>query len=65
MRITVRIWQRIVESLTRDPRGLNADGRSMGLGLATAMEKARRESATEVEEFLRRQANPARERTSF
>lgn len=52
----MRIWQRIVENLTRDPRGFNADGRPIGLALATAMDNARRESPAEVEEFLRRQA---------
>lgn len=34
-------------------RGFNADGRAMGLGLAAAMEKQRREAAREVEEYLR------------
>jgi len=52
----MRIWQRIVENLTRDPRGFNADGRPMGLGLATAMDNARRETTVEVEEFLRQKA---------
>jgi hypothetical protein len=37
-------------------RGFNADGRALGLGLATAMEKQRREAAREVEEYLREQA---------
>lgn len=53
----MRIWQSIVEALTRDPHGLNADGRPIGLGLATAMENARQASTTEVEEFLRAQAS--------
>ena len=36
-------------------RGFNADGRALGLGLAVAMEKQRREAAREVENFLRDQ----------
>jgi hypothetical protein len=36
-------------------RGFNADGRALGLGLAAAMEKQRREAAREVEDFLRDQ----------
>ena len=35
-------------------RGFNADGRSLGLGLAAAMEKQRREAARDVEDYLRR-----------
>lgn len=34
-------------------RGFNADGRALGLGLAVAMEKQRREAAREVENYLR------------
>ena len=37
-------------------RGFNADGRALGLGLAAAMEKQRREAARGVEEYLRREA---------
>lgn len=50
----MRIWHRIVEALTRSPRGFNADGRPIGVGLATAMEKERQDSAAEVEAYLRR-----------
>jgi len=39
----------------RTLRGFNADGRSLGLGLAVAMEKQRQEAAREVENFLRDQ----------
>jgi hypothetical protein len=55
----MRIWHRIVEALTRSPRGLVADGRPIGLGLATAMEKARQDSS-DVEEFLRTNADRTR-----
>jgi hypothetical protein len=37
-------------------RGFNADGRTLGLGLAVAMEKQRQEAAREVENYLREQA---------
>lgn len=57
----MRIWHRIVEALTRSPRGFVADGRTVGLGLATAMEKANKDT-TDVEEFLRTTAD--RERIS-
>jgi hypothetical protein len=36
-------------------RGFNADGRAIGLGLAVAMEKQRRETPREVEDYLREQ----------
>jgi len=58
----MRIWQRIVQNLTRDPRSFNADGRPMGLGLALAMEQAERDRTASVEEFLRHRA-PAPQRT--
>ena len=42
----------------RRPRGFSADGRTLGLGLATAMEAQRRkdESVTDVEDYLRETA---------
>lgn len=40
----------------RSLRGFNADGRTLGLGLAVAMEKQRQEAAREVERYLRAQA---------
>jgi len=46
----MRKWLR---SLTDSPRGYAADGRRLGLGLATAMEKQRQDSALEVEQYLR------------
>lgn len=52
----MRTWKKIVRSLTREPAGLNADGRRLGLGLATAQEKSRQHATAEVEDFLRRRA---------
>jgi hypothetical protein len=52
----MRIWRKIVESLTRSPGGFVADGRTIGLGLSTAMEKSRQNASTEVEDYLRHQA---------
>lgn len=52
----MRIWRKILESLTRSPGGFAADGRTLGLGLATAMEKSRQQATADVEEFLRGQA---------
>ncbi|MFD9736845.1 hypothetical protein [Umezawaea sp. NPDC059074] len=45
------------EALNR-PRGFSADGRVLGLGLATALEAQRRkdESVTGVEDYLRETA---------
>jgi hypothetical protein len=48
----MRKWLR---SLTESPRGFAADGRRLGLGLATAMEKQRRDATRGVEEYLREQ----------
>lgn len=57
----MRTWREILKSLTNSPRGFNADGRAIGLGLATAMEKQRQESHREVEEYLRRNADGDRD----
>ena len=46
----MRRWLR---SLAEAPRGYAADGRRLGLGLATAMDKQRRDATRGVEEFLR------------
>jgi hypothetical protein len=48
----MRKWLR---SLRNSPRGFAADSRRLGLGLATAMEKQRQQTAGEAEEYLRRQ----------
>jgi hypothetical protein len=48
----MRKWLR---SLTDSPRGFAADGRRLGLGLATAMEKQRKDAAHEAEQYLRDQ----------
>lgn len=61
----MRSWREILKSLTNSPRGFAADGRTLGLGLATAMEKQRQETHLDVEEFLRRNAaDDGRVRTS-
>jgi hypothetical protein len=43
-------------------RGFNADGRAIGLGLAAAMNKQRRQAAREIEQYLREQ--PAQDRVT-
>lgn len=48
----MRKW---LKSLTNSPRGYAADGRRLGLGLATAMEKQRKDAARGVEQYLRDQ----------
>jgi len=45
-------------SLTNSPRGFAADGRRLGLGLATALEKQRKADTHEVEKYLREQPQP-------
>jgi hypothetical protein len=60
----MRNWRKIFEPLTREPLGFAADGRTLGLGLATALEKARQDTASDVEEFLRRQTDDERQRIS-
>jgi hypothetical protein len=42
-----------LRSLTESPRGFAADGRRLGLGLATAMQKQRQEMTRGVEDYLR------------
>lgn len=53
----MRIWQTILDYVRRDPRGFNADGRTIGLGLAVAMDKANETATADVEAFLRRRAD--------
>jgi len=48
----MRKW---LKSLTTSPRGWSADGRRLGLGLATAMEKQRQDTTRKAEEYLRDQ----------
>ena len=45
-------------------RGFNADGRVLGLGLAVALEKQRREATREVEQYLREQETESVTRAS-
>lgn len=60
----MRTWRKILNALTRTPSGYVADGRTLGLGLATAMEKARQDTSSEVEQFLRRHAYDERQSVS-
>jgi hypothetical protein len=50
----MRTWRELITALTSSPRGWRADGRSLGLGLATAMEKQRAQAAREMADYLRR-----------
>ncbi|PXY19582.1 hypothetical protein [Prauserella muralis] len=53
----MRTWKEILRSLTKEPTGFRAaDGRALGLGLATAQENARQQATAEVEDFLRERA---------
>jgi hypothetical protein len=52
----MRTWRELLKALTSSPRGFNADGRAVGLGLATAMEKQRTQATREVEDYLRHNA---------
>jgi hypothetical protein len=49
----MRNLREILKSLSNAPRGFNADGRTLGLGLAVAMEKQRQDNHRKVEEYLR------------
>ncbi|HEY7594288.1 MAG TPA: hypothetical protein VH969_14145 [Actinophytocola sp.] len=49
----MRNWRALIKALTSSPRGWSADGRTLGLGLATAMEKQRTQATREVEDYLR------------
>jgi hypothetical protein len=60
----MRNWRELLKDLTSSPRGYNADGRTLGLGLATAMEKQRTQSTREVEDYLRRNAGDDDRRTT-
>ena len=48
----MRTWKQLWESLTRAPLGHNADGRPIGVGLAYAQERARRNVAADAENYL-------------
>ncbi|PRX46426.1 hypothetical protein B0I33_1073 [Prauserella shujinwangii] len=61
----MRTWKQFLKSLADKPRGFNADGRMVGVGLATAQDQARQRATAEVEDFLRgRAAEPRRTTTS-
>lgn len=50
------IWRKVLDAVGRSPRGYVADGRTLGLGLATALEKSRQDT-TDVEAYLRDRAD--------
>jgi hypothetical protein len=50
--------RRWLQSLVNTPRGFAADGRRLGLGLAIALEKQRKDAPHEVEQYLREQPEP-------
>ncbi|RZQ59749.1 hypothetical protein [Amycolatopsis suaedae] len=52
----MRSFTDMIRAIARAPRGFNADGRPQGLGMAMAMEAARRDPSTQVEDYLRREA---------
>ncbi|GAB3503704.1 hypothetical protein [Amycolatopsis cihanbeyliensis] len=56
----MRTWNEFRAWLTSTPRGTSADGRRLGLGLATALERQRRNPTVDVEEFLRKRARETR-----
>ncbi len=49
----MRVWKKMWDTLTREPRGFNADGRVIGLGLDTAQRESEQQAAAEVETYLR------------
>jgi len=50
----MRNWRATFKkALTSSPRGWSADGRTLGLGLATAMAKQRQDATRDVEDYLR------------
>lgn len=59
----MRMLRKLLDALTREPLGYSADGRMLGLGLATALEKARQDPTVDVEEYLRRRATDGRQTT--
>ncbi|MFC4001925.1 hypothetical protein ACFS2C_18710 [Prauserella oleivorans] len=59
----MRSFKDMLRSLTEEPRGFNADGRVVGLGLATAQDKARRQTGAEAEDYLRGRATDDRRGT--
>jgi hypothetical protein len=60
----MRTWKEVLDFLTRAPHGFSADGRTLGLGLATALARSRRDLAADVEEYLHRRAENVRHPTA-
>ncbi|MPY98134.1 MAG: hypothetical protein GEU97_09060 [Actinophytocola sp.] len=49
----MRSWKELLATLTREPRGFNADGRMIGLGLHAAQRESEQQATAEVETYLR------------
>ncbi|MFF5987440.1 hypothetical protein [Prauserella flavalba] len=60
----MRTWKELWKSLTQEPAGFSADGRVLGLGLATAQARAGQQATEEVEDFLRQRAAEERPSTT-
>lgn len=60
----MRMLRSIIEYVRSEPRGFNADGRTIGLGLATAMDKWNRQATAEVEQFLRNRGDVPHQRAA-
>lgn len=58
----MRFLHTFIEFAKRAPRGHNADGRAMGLGLAVAMARANRQTTADVEQFLRHRTDIPQQR---
>jgi len=49
----MRTWKEILENLKRSPMGYSADGGTLGLGLANALARSRKQEVADVEDYLR------------
>jgi|tagenome__1003787_1003787.scaffolds.fasta_scaffold20923554_4 hypothetical protein len=57
----MRTWRALIKALTSSPRGWSADGRGLGLGLATALAAQRAQATREVEDYVNRDAGDDRD----
>lgn len=58
----MRTWKEILKSLA-EPRGFNADGRQIGVGLAAAQDAHRKHTAEAAEAYLR-DSTPAKDKSN-
>jgi hypothetical protein len=49
----MRTWKEILENLKDAPMGYSADGGTLGLGLANALARSRKQQVAEVEAYMR------------